>query len=306
MAARAAVRRSDPLPRRFDLSSVSPDERWALGTYADPPVPGMAVVPIDGTGPVRRFPYTYTPGQSFGPRWAPGGTAIEDLVFRDRATNLWRFPLDGSAPRPVTTFTSEQIMNYRWSPDGKTLAMSRGTDSADVVLITSEEIDRRVQGGTETVRLIPIAASLLALLLAQPASAQEQRGAIEGTVQDAQQAVLPGATIAALNLAQGSVGLDDRRRDRHVPLSRARSRVLRRHRLPARIHRGPSSSAWKSCSDRSSGSRSCSRLQESPKRSASRPPRRSWTRARARAVFSLRQDTIDLLPKGRDFTSLVS
>jgi hypothetical protein len=33
-------------------------------------------------------------------------------------------------------------MNYRWSRDGKTLAMSRGTESTDVVLITSEETDR--------------------------------------------------------------------------------------------------------------------------------------------------------------------
>ena len=93
----------------------------------------MAVVPLDGPGPVRKFPYNHTPGLGFGPGWAPGGHAIEDLVFRDKATNLWRFPLDGSAPRPVTTFTSEQIMNYRWSRDGKMLAMSRGTQSADVV-----------------------------------------------------------------------------------------------------------------------------------------------------------------------------
>jgi len=39
----------------------------------------------------------------------------------------------------VTTFTSEQIMNYRWSRDGKTLALSRGTYSTDVVLITSDD-----------------------------------------------------------------------------------------------------------------------------------------------------------------------
>jgi serine/threonine protein kinase/Tol biopolymer transport system component len=133
------------LPPRFFLTSVSPDERWALGTYTDPQSSGMAIVPLDGPGPVRRFPYSYTPGHGFGSGWAPGGHAIEDLVFRDKAANLWRFPLDGSMPRPVTTFTSDQIMNYRWSRDGKMLAMSRGTESADVVLITSEETDRKVE-----------------------------------------------------------------------------------------------------------------------------------------------------------------
>jgi serine/threonine protein kinase/Tol biopolymer transport system component len=139
---------ADPtwLPRRFVVSSVSPDEQWVLGTYTDPQGSGMAVVPLGGPGPVRRFPYNYTPGLSFGPGWAPGGHAIEDLVFRDKAANLWRFPLDGSTPKPVTTFTSEQIMNYRWSKDGKMLAISRGTESADVVLITSEETDRKGVG----------------------------------------------------------------------------------------------------------------------------------------------------------------
>src|SRR5439155_27339051 len=42
------------LPRRFILSSVSPDERWAVGTYAEPPASGMAVVAIDGSAPARK------------------------------------------------------------------------------------------------------------------------------------------------------------------------------------------------------------------------------------------------------------
>jgi serine/threonine protein kinase/Tol biopolymer transport system component len=132
---------ADPtrLPPRFEMTSVSPDERWALGIYTDAQSSGMAVVPLEGSAPVRRFPYNYTPGAGFGNTWAPGGQAVEGLVFRDGATNLWRFPLDGSAPRPVTTFTSEEIMNYRWSRDGKTLALSRGTQSADVVFISTEE-----------------------------------------------------------------------------------------------------------------------------------------------------------------------
>ena len=89
-------------------------------------------------------------------------------------------------------------MNYRWSRDGKTLAMSRGTYSADVVLIASDDT-----AGRNPLRPILLSALLLAFV-ARSATAQEQRGAIEGTVQDAQHAVLPGAGIAALNLAQGT------------------------------------------------------------------------------------------------------
>ena len=132
---------ADPtrLPSQFALRHVSPDERWAVGTYAEPGSSGIAVVPIDGPGEVRKFPYSYTPGLGFGTTWSPDGRAIEDLVFRDGTSNLWRFPLDGSPGRPVTTFTSEEILYYRWSRDGKTLAMSRGTQSADVVVITAAD-----------------------------------------------------------------------------------------------------------------------------------------------------------------------
>ena len=97
----------------------------------------------------------------------------------------------------------------------------------------------------------------------------------------------------------------DSRHDRHVPLSRARPRLLRRHGFPAGIRRRFSSRASKSSSDRSRGSRSCSKLlavAEEVRVSPSSPL--VDTRQSAR-VFSLRQDTIDLLPKGRDFTSLV-
>jgi serine/threonine protein kinase/dipeptidyl aminopeptidase/acylaminoacyl peptidase len=135
-----------PLPPHFVMTSVSPDEQWAVGTYEEPGSSGLAVVSIGGVGPVRRFPFTYTPGLGFGATWAPGGHALENLVVRDGDTNLWRFPLDGSAPRPITTFTSEEILNYRWSRDGKTLAMSRGAQFSDVVLITSDETDRKDTG----------------------------------------------------------------------------------------------------------------------------------------------------------------
>jgi eukaryotic-like serine/threonine-protein kinase len=132
---------ADPtrLPPQFYLRSVSPDERWALGTYAEAATSGVAVVPINGADPARTFPFKFGPTFGFGTTWSPGGQAFEDLVFRDGATNVWRFPFDGSAPRALTTFISEHILNYRWSRDGKTLAMSRGTLSTDVVLVTTLE-----------------------------------------------------------------------------------------------------------------------------------------------------------------------
>ena len=45
-------------------------------------------------------------------------------------------------------------------------------------------------------------AALMSLLVVTGVAGQEQRGTLEGTVHDAQRGVMPGATVAATNLAQ--------------------------------------------------------------------------------------------------------
>ena len=154
-------------------------------------------------------------------------------------------------------------------------------------------------------RLILIAASALALLLALPATAQEQRGAIEGTVQDAQHGVLPGAAIAALNLAQDTAistiadatgtfrfpalapGYYD------VTASLPGFTAVKFERVEVLLGQIKQLSFVLEIAA----------VAETVRVSVSSPL--VDTRQSAR-VFSLRQDTIDLLPKGRDFTSLVS
>jgi Tol biopolymer transport system component len=49
--------------------------------------------------------------------------------------NLWMQPLDGSPGHQITNFSSERIGDFRWSPDGKTLALTREQDTSDVVLL---------------------------------------------------------------------------------------------------------------------------------------------------------------------------
>ena len=55
-------------------------------------------------------------------------------VPRDRA-NVWLLPLDGRPPRPVTDFEDLQLYGFALSPDGRTLAYSRGPRIRDAVLI---------------------------------------------------------------------------------------------------------------------------------------------------------------------------
>jgi hypothetical protein len=51
------------------------------------------------------------------------------------AGNIWPQPLDGSRGRPLSNFTSDRIAEFRWSSDGKSLAVTRSHNVSDVVLL---------------------------------------------------------------------------------------------------------------------------------------------------------------------------
>jgi serine/threonine protein kinase/Tol biopolymer transport system component len=68
-------------------------------------------------------------------RFARDGKGVVYPVRDNGVDNLWLQPLDGSKGRQITDFTSEHIYDFRWSFDGKQLAMVRGHTDADVVLI---------------------------------------------------------------------------------------------------------------------------------------------------------------------------
>jgi len=71
---------------------------------------------------VRLIPHAVNPSVSY-------------LISEDGGTSLWMQPLDGSPGRVLTHFSSEQVSEYSWSPDGKTLAVTRFQNIADVVLL---------------------------------------------------------------------------------------------------------------------------------------------------------------------------
>jgi eukaryotic-like serine/threonine-protein kinase len=71
------------------------------------------------------------------PTWSPDGKSMDYPVTRGGISDVWRQPLSGGPPKQLTHFTSGQINNIYWSGDGKTLAASRGTRTADIVLLKS-------------------------------------------------------------------------------------------------------------------------------------------------------------------------
>jgi WD40 repeat protein len=92
----------------------------------------VAVLSADGRILVRGWNF---PDKT---RWSADGRAIHYTDARDGVWNIWSRPLDGRTPRQITKFTgSDQIFNFAWSRDGKRLALSRGTSTTDVVLMSN-------------------------------------------------------------------------------------------------------------------------------------------------------------------------
>jgi Tol biopolymer transport system component len=67
--------------------------------------------------------------------WEPNSQAIDYLKVPNGVYNIWRLPLDGRLPQPLTHFDSGVVTNFAWSPTGKRLAISKGSGVRDVVLI---------------------------------------------------------------------------------------------------------------------------------------------------------------------------
>jgi hypothetical protein len=122
-------------PPGFHLHEVSPDGRWLLGHFPDAPTRGFraAIVPMDGQGSWKRLgdlPELL--------RWTPDGKGIDYVVTDSGVSNLWRLPLDGGPAVRITDFDRDLIHHFAWSMDGQTLAVARGTITADVVLVNGD------------------------------------------------------------------------------------------------------------------------------------------------------------------------
>jgi len=101
----------------------------------------LKVIPFDGGGPLYQFDWPALgdkrwAGLSGQPRWAPAGEAVDYVLNRNGVSNIWRWRLSGGPPKQITNFESGQIFNFAWSYDGRQLALTRGSESSDVVLIS--------------------------------------------------------------------------------------------------------------------------------------------------------------------------
>ncbi len=136
---RMSAEGSDPVvlaSPRGEWFAVAPDGKRIAYSTTDPQLhrSQAAIISIDG-GPVLQT--VDLPFRSF--QWAPDGRGLQYYDRVNGVENIWEQPLDGGKPRQVTHFTSDLIFQFAWSPDGSRLALSRGTTSSDVILLTAKD-----------------------------------------------------------------------------------------------------------------------------------------------------------------------
>ncbi|HLW79286.1 MAG TPA: hypothetical protein VKU44_06770, partial [Terriglobia bacterium] len=69
------------------------------------------------------------------PGFTPDGKAVVYPIRENGVGNLWLQPLDGSPGHAMTSFPSDDIQIFDFSPDGKTLGVMRNHTESDVVLL---------------------------------------------------------------------------------------------------------------------------------------------------------------------------
>ena len=85
------------------------------------------------------------PPDSAGFRFSPDGKSVAFVIEEAGVDNIWMQPVDGSKGRKLTNFNdSESIQDFRWSPDGKALAILRFNSVSNVILLRDTGNSSRV------------------------------------------------------------------------------------------------------------------------------------------------------------------
>jgi Tol biopolymer transport system component len=121
-------------------ASISPDGKWMACRYRneDPNSPAKVIIlPVEGGTPTKSIDLPDTIA-SYSPGWFPDGKSLVVRDDRSGTTNLWSLPLDGGPMKQLTDFKPDYLFSFDWqlSGGGKLAAMSRGTITSDVILIS--------------------------------------------------------------------------------------------------------------------------------------------------------------------------
>jgi DNA-binding winged helix-turn-helix (wHTH) protein len=123
---------------------MSPDGKylacpnWRLRTVndADKHNAELAIISVE-----TRSVFQYMPIERISPnfRFSPDSKSIEFIAALDSGTQLMRQAFNESEPKSILSMPEDRIFNFAWSKDGKRLAMAKGLQIRDAVLLTNFE-----------------------------------------------------------------------------------------------------------------------------------------------------------------------
>jgi len=105
------------------LDSISEGSRWGIGISS-----------LAGGERIKRFDFPSTVVERIV-KWTRDGKSIAFLNSPGGVPNIWTQPVGGGDPKPLTDFTSDSIISFNWNADGSQLAVIRGVETSDVLLI---------------------------------------------------------------------------------------------------------------------------------------------------------------------------
>jgi Tol biopolymer transport system component len=123
------ITENSPLPR------VSPDGKLIASLYTE--TQGLKIASQESGESVKMFEILWSGPFLVPCHWLSNGRAVSYVDTRGAVSNLRVQPLDGSHPKQITDFKSDHIFSFDWSPDGKQLAIARGTEIGEAVLISN-------------------------------------------------------------------------------------------------------------------------------------------------------------------------
>jgi serine/threonine protein kinase len=120
--------------KECEFPAVSPDGKLIALPYVDEQANARRVGVISSeTGQLLK---SFDLGSYWNiVHWTPDGRGVAYIKTESDVSNIWAQPLEGGKPAPLTDFKSDRIFNFAWSNDGKQLAIARGSETSDVVLI---------------------------------------------------------------------------------------------------------------------------------------------------------------------------
>jgi eukaryotic-like serine/threonine-protein kinase len=121
------------IPQGCIYPKVSPDGRTVACEYLSEAYHlSLSIFPMDGGKPIKSF--VPRPG---GWQWAADSQSLIFVEHTAGYSNLFRASMANNSRKQLTNFKSDHIFAYAFSPDDKKMAMLRGSQSSDVVMLSN-------------------------------------------------------------------------------------------------------------------------------------------------------------------------